>query len=91
MAYKFGALFGRLINLSFYGFFLYDGYTGIRDNKNIALDVLGIVVLLFLQGMNTRIQVIFNGIEFLVFDTYEKNQKKENEVDNIFNDLTKDL
>jgi hypothetical protein len=91
MAYKLGSLIGRLINLSFYGFFLYDGYTGIRDDKSIALDVLGIVVLLFLQGINTRIQGIFNGIEFIVFDTYEKNQKKENEVDSIFNDLTKDL
>lgn len=91
MAYKLGSLIGRLINLSFYGFFIFDGYVNARDDKSIALDVLGIVILLFLQGINTRIQGIFNGMEYLVFDTYEKGQKKESSVDNIFNDLTKDL
>jgi hypothetical protein len=91
MAYKFGALIGRLINLSFYGFFLYDGYRNITDSKSAALDVLGFAVLLFLQAMNTRIQGIYNGVEYIVYDLYEKGQKQESSVDNIFNDLTKDL
>lgn len=88
--FKLGRFVGTLINWSFYGVFFYDGYRNIQDSKSIALDVIGIVLLLLAREVTNRIGAVYYGVEYIALKLNEESQKN-NSVDTVFNDLTKDL
>jgi hypothetical protein len=94
MNYKIGRVFGSLINISFYVLLGFDAYNNIANHRSFGIDVVGIVFLILSKELTRRLFLLYQASEFialtLVEATTPQHSAKE-QIDDIFNDLTKDL
>jgi hypothetical protein len=90
--YKLGYLIGIVINTSFYALFGFDMWRSIHGGRSFALDVLGVVTLLFARQLLMEFKALNNAAEYLALSLSELFMPpQKSKVDEIFDDLTKDL
>jgi len=94
MAYKVGKILGSVINLGFYAFLFWDMYNNFKNGTSIALNVIGIFLLLFLREILKGINNLDIVVQYTASEIIQKIYKEEanqNQLDKEFRDLTKDL
>jgi len=94
MSYKIGRVFGSLINISFYVLFGLDAYRNVTEHRSFGVDVLGVILLILSKELTRRLFLLYQALEFVALTLVDVTTPKpsvEEQVDNIFNDLTKDL
>jgi hypothetical protein len=89
--YRLGYLMGIVINITFYALFGFDMWRNINGGRSFALDVLGVITLLFARQLLMEFKVLNNAGECLVLSLTEPYAPPRSKVDEIFDDLTKDL
>jgi len=91
--YKLGYLVGIAINTTFYALFGYDMWRNINGGRPFALDVLGVIALLFSRQLLMEFKTLNNATEYLALSLSEPftPPAPRSKVDEIFDDLTKDL
>jgi hypothetical protein len=94
MSYKIGKVLGSLINISFYVLFGFDAYRNVVNHRSFGIDVLGVIVLILSKELTRRLFLLYQASEFIALtlvDATNSQPSAKEQIDDIFNDLTKDL
>jgi len=88
--YKLGLYFGYTINLVFYVALGYDIFNNVSNNRSYAIDLVAIFILFMSRQLLMQATRIYDALEFIAISTIDKKDLNPS-VDQIFNDLTKDI
>ena len=95
--YTLGRVLGSLINLALHAYVIYDAYKNINAGNSAIIDLIAFVVLLSSKEIVRQVSWSYRALEFLAANEIEKKEerdrllKSKKVVNNIFNDITKDL
>lgn len=88
--YRLGLYFGYTINLVFYVALGYDIFNNVSNNRSYAIDLVAIFILFMSRQLLLQATRIYDALEFIALSTIDKKDSSPS-VDQIFNDLTKDI
>jgi hypothetical protein len=92
--YNLGKFFGSLVNLALYAGIIYDGVSNFRNEKSFVLNIIAFILLVSIKEIVRALFISASATEFIAFHLLEQSQKSTNKKDainNIFNNITKDL
>ena len=95
--YKLGRFVGWLVNLALHTYVIYDAYKNIHAGNSAIIDLIAFVILLSSREIVRQVSWSYRALEFLAATEIEKKEerdrllKSKKIVNNIFNDITKDL
>jgi len=95
--YTVGRIVGSLFNLALHTYVIYDAYKNVSAGNSAILDLIAFVILLSSKEIIRQVSWSYRALEFLAASEIEKKEerdkllKNKKIVNNIFNDITKDL
>ena len=88
--YRLGLYVGYIINLVFYVALGYDIFSNVSNDRSFAIDLIAIFILFMSRQLIFQATRIYEALEFIALSTIDKKDSSPS-VDQIFNDLTKDI
>lgn len=88
--YKLGLYVGYTINVIFYVALGYDIFNNISNERSFAIDLIAIFILFASRQLIFQATRIYDALEFIALSSMDKKESNPS-VDQIFNDLTKDI
>jgi riboflavin transporter FmnP len=88
--YKLGFYVGKVINFFVYGLFIFDGYNNVKDHKSFAIDIIGIIFVSFAKDVVAKLFHLYQASEFIAMQLAQE-QIRQNQIDEAFENITKDL
>jgi len=92
--YNLGKFVGSLVNLALYAGIIYDGVLNFRNGNSFVLNIIAFIFLVSVKEINRALFVNASATEFIAYHLMEQSQKaanKKDAINNIFNNITKDL
>jgi len=95
--YTLGRIVGSLVNLALHTYVIYDAYKNVHAGNSAIVDLIAFVILLSSKEIIRQVSWSYKALEFLAAHEIEKKEerdrllKNKKVVNNIFNDITKDL
>jgi len=91
--YNLGKFVGTLINLSLYAGIVYDGILNYRSGNSFVLNIIAFIFFVAVKDIVKALNVNANATEFIALYFLERNEResKKDKINNIFNNITKDL
>jgi len=92
--YKLGKFFGWLVNLALHVGIIYDGVRNFQNGNSFVLNIIAYVFVVSVKQIIKALSFNAGATEYIAWHLTQQSEKannKKDSINNIFNNITKDL